>query len=463
MKRENEFRYMELAGILRSQILSGFIKSGEYLLSENDLCQKYGMSRTSVRKSLNELLGEGLIVKMAGKGTIVSPNLVVPEGEEQTLLIASPFPSAYSDRALPRLIQMFQERYPGVTIRVLSVPLGANTVLEDIRGLGVEVDLMIILDSSFPAIYLDDFYPLEEKIFENIDIPRKLLQAFTHQQQVYAAPLTYSPIFLAYNPELFRQNGVECPKSTWSLAELVEAAKRLTKDNDDDGLVDIYGLALSSSINRWLALALNQGVRFSTDDPGGFNTDLLVRFLSFFQNLFYRDKVSPIYALSDQDFAQRLFEEGRIGMILTTTLSLSSPNYVFKPQVAHFPDNSNSCGLMIANGMLMSRSSTNPELAKLFIQFTLEPKVQLSLAQETGLLSIYNSVNRQTRDANEIEALQLHDDRMDRYLFINDVFENMEIVNEVNEEMRMYWAGMERPETVVERLKTIIVKNDGSN
>lgn len=59
MKRENEFRYMKLANMLREQILSGYIRPGQYLLSENELTRHYGLSRSSVRKALDQLLDEG--------------------------------------------------------------------------------------------------------------------------------------------------------------------------------------------------------------------------------------------------------------------------------------------------------------------------------------------------------------------------------------------------------------------
>lgn len=460
MKRENEFRYIELAGILRTQILSGFIKPGEFLLSENDLCEKYEMSRTSVRKSLNELLNEGLIIKMAGKGTIVSPELTHTEAERQTLIIASPFPATYTSVALPLLIQMFESRYQGVRVRVLSIPLGNDIVLEDIKGLGVEVDLLIALDSSFSSLHLEDFCPLDGSMFVNKAIPAKLLEAFTYEQQVYSVPLTYSPIFLAYNPELFKAYGIEEPKPTWTLDDMAEVSKKLTQDVDGDGLIDYYGLALSNSVIRWLALGVKQGIRFNVDENGDYDTKPLEQFLHFIQSIVYREKVCPIYALNNQDFAQHIFDEGRAAMTLSTKLASPSPNSSFTPQIAHIPGAGNEGGLMIANGLMMNKLSPNPELAKLFLAFALEDEVQYRLAQETALLSIYNEVNNRIKSKAELEALQLLDNGIDRYQFVSDLIKDKQMSNAIANEMEMFWAGIEKSDIVVQKIKKIVIESN---
>ncbi len=61
--------YYQLEQILRQQISTGEISSGKPLPTENDLCKKYGVSRTTVRQAVAPLIREGLINRIPGKGS----------------------------------------------------------------------------------------------------------------------------------------------------------------------------------------------------------------------------------------------------------------------------------------------------------------------------------------------------------------------------------------------------------
>lgn len=56
---------------LRAQIADGVFASGDLLPSEHELCETYHVARLTVRKSLERLVADGLIVRRQGKGSIV--------------------------------------------------------------------------------------------------------------------------------------------------------------------------------------------------------------------------------------------------------------------------------------------------------------------------------------------------------------------------------------------------------
>ncbi len=56
---------------LRDSIHSGDIPGGSYLPSERELCDRFGVDRITVRRSLEMLVGDGLVEKRAGIGTVV--------------------------------------------------------------------------------------------------------------------------------------------------------------------------------------------------------------------------------------------------------------------------------------------------------------------------------------------------------------------------------------------------------
>jgi GntR family transcriptional regulator len=63
--------YRQLAGILRDAIESGELAPGMPLPSESSLMQEHEISRDSVRKAMDVLRDEGLVVTVQGKGTFV--------------------------------------------------------------------------------------------------------------------------------------------------------------------------------------------------------------------------------------------------------------------------------------------------------------------------------------------------------------------------------------------------------
>lgn len=57
--------------MLKEKIQQDTLKVGDYLPSENELCAKYSITRTTVRKALDNLVNEGFIEKQHGKGSRV--------------------------------------------------------------------------------------------------------------------------------------------------------------------------------------------------------------------------------------------------------------------------------------------------------------------------------------------------------------------------------------------------------
>lgn len=64
--------YQELANNLRSDLASGRFKPGQLFASEHDLARSRKLSRVTVRKASDVLIGEGLLERRPGKGLFVS-------------------------------------------------------------------------------------------------------------------------------------------------------------------------------------------------------------------------------------------------------------------------------------------------------------------------------------------------------------------------------------------------------
>ncbi len=63
--------YVQIAGELRMNIISEKWKPGTKIPPELDLCDKYHVSRITIRKSIEELVKENLVYRKRAKGTFV--------------------------------------------------------------------------------------------------------------------------------------------------------------------------------------------------------------------------------------------------------------------------------------------------------------------------------------------------------------------------------------------------------
>lgn len=71
---QSEPAYKVLAAELRSHIAQGLYKGGVRLPTESELSQEYGLSRQTVRRAFLELVTEGSVYRVPGRGTFATEN-----------------------------------------------------------------------------------------------------------------------------------------------------------------------------------------------------------------------------------------------------------------------------------------------------------------------------------------------------------------------------------------------------
>ncbi|MBS4062481.1 MAG: GntR family transcriptional regulator [Bacteroidetes bacterium] len=70
--KKNLPKYREIEEDLRYKILFGLWKPGNQILTEDELCKIYQVSRITIRKAIHELENAGYLVRHTGKGTFVT-------------------------------------------------------------------------------------------------------------------------------------------------------------------------------------------------------------------------------------------------------------------------------------------------------------------------------------------------------------------------------------------------------
>ncbi len=77
--------YVQLRTRLRQAVERGVLAAGEALPGERELARSAGISRVTVRRAINQLVEDGLLVQRQGAGTFIAPRI------EQPLSVLSAF------------------------------------------------------------------------------------------------------------------------------------------------------------------------------------------------------------------------------------------------------------------------------------------------------------------------------------------------------------------------------------
>ena len=70
--RPREPAHVRVSSRLRAEIRDGYWRPGEALPSEHELCERYGVSRTTIRRALQSLESSNLVHRRQGAGTFVA-------------------------------------------------------------------------------------------------------------------------------------------------------------------------------------------------------------------------------------------------------------------------------------------------------------------------------------------------------------------------------------------------------
>ncbi len=77
---EKEPKYLQVIEWVKEEIASGRLKSGDKLMSENEMCETFGLSRQTVRHATGELEKQRLVTRVRGSGTYIGDVMQQPRG-----------------------------------------------------------------------------------------------------------------------------------------------------------------------------------------------------------------------------------------------------------------------------------------------------------------------------------------------------------------------------------------------
>lgn len=171
--------YFQLKQVLKDEILRGKYKPGEKLPPESEICKAYGVSRITSRRAITDLVQEGVLYSMQGKGTFVRElkekrELISVEGFSELTNASGKQPiSQILSNNIIQASEQLSEKF--------TISLG-DPVLKLHR-------LLFIDEDTLPFIIETSFFPLDQ---------------FPHLERYIGAPSTYQVLREKYNVEFLR-------------------------------------------------------------------------------------------------------------------------------------------------------------------------------------------------------------------------------------------------------------------
>ena len=209
-----------------------------------------------------------------------------------------PEPNDATDAAFAAI----KEKYPHITVVDEGKGRANQEYVDAVVTATVAGNLPDMLYAQGPQIQgfirngavraLDDLIA-RDKTFDLKDFPEVGLKVYQAGGKQYAIPYDHGPHVLWFNKTLFEKEGVKPPDASWTMSDLVEAARRLTKPNGEQWGASLNvggGYPLQAT---WLA---PWGARFLNEDETETYIDSreAIEALEFWYDLRARRNFSPM-------------------------------------------------------------------------------------------------------------------------------------------------------------------------
>ncbi len=231
--------------------------------------------------------------------------------------------------AMPAMVKAFENENPGIKVKVEFYPNPQILQITEVK-LGAKSKTPDILFTDIPLVSaytlrgyltpLDKYFTAAEK---KQWVPAAVNAARVNKK-LMIAPLNNSTLVLFYNRKLFAEKGIaplsKDPKDRLTYEQVLELAKKLTIDRNNDGINEVWGFCFTQVNRAYQLLPLPQSLGAKVIGPDGLKTRGIidspkwVKAFQFYQDLFNKWKVAPkgIAPAETVNF----FKSGRLAMML---------------------------------------------------------------------------------------------------------------------------------------------------
>ncbi|GLI08016.1 hypothetical protein YDYSG_40460 [Paenibacillus tyrfis] len=439
-------RLSEFVSTLREDILTGKRPIGDYLPSEKTFAAQFQLSNQTVRKGLDVLVSEGLIEKIPRVGTKV----VGPLNEAFVTVKLGFHSSVTGEAGIHQLLSIFHKENPH--IRVQAVPTSSTNysyISEYLSG-GI-LDVVMMNFMNFQECVENGDEGLLEPLERNPELYSFLSDAFQVNGRQLVQPFIFSPLILCYNREHFRAANLSEPDSSWQWNDLIDYSSRLAIPGERLGFhCDLY------SSNRWPLLLLQTGEKFARNEDGR----LKLAGTPMMDALRYCGEMKhSIPSLSEgvtTGESELLLAKGKASMIMTSYFYL---NYLLGERlsfdIAPVPHLGTPMTMLLNIGLAINRQSRVKAAAAKLVEFLTGYKAQLFVRQNTYSLPARKYAAEWVGEEKRYlpSRFSLFRETIPGFRYFTDLEISARELSVINQELKMYWAGLETEEAMCSQIE----------
>lgn len=335
-----------------------------------------------MRKALGILLGTAA----------VAFGIASAEGKTQLRVVVAYY-SAATQGIFEGMANDFSSAHPDIHVKIEVVPWDnlEQRITTDIAG-GTAPDIALI-----GTRWLVDF--VKNDVAEPLDsyltpeFKARFLENFlgpsTISGKIYGLPVAASARAMYYNTDLLAKAGIQDPPENWDT--LVADAKKIKTLGND-----IYGFAIQGKEIEtdayWYYSLWTHGGELIEGTKSGIASPAAVAALSLYRSLIDEGLTEPNPTGCNRQDVERLFKQGRIGMILTGPwlrgqIKTDAPNLNYG--IAPIPAGTTKATYGVTDSMMLFKSSQQKEIAWQFLsEAAFNPKWRIDFTTKEGFLPV---------------------------------------------------------------------------
>ena len=316
--------------------------------------------------------------------------------DTRTVIKFSSWGSESEVKILKPVIEEFEKQNPDIKVDFMHIPNNYAQKLHLLVASNLTPDVIFINNYSAPLYFENNVflnlnpYLKKDNLIKEKDFYSGALKGFRKGNNLYAVPRDISNLVVYYNKDIFDKYHVKYPDENWTYDDFLATAKKLTKDTNNDGRTDVFGVGFEELPLFWMPFLWSNGgdlVDIQTKMVE-INKPQSLEGLQFYVDLRNKHHVAPTRAELGSLRNSQMFLNQKIAMQISGRWSV--PRYRtdadFDWDIAKFPNG--KVGSIVdvdSSGWAISKTSQNPDKAWRLVRF-LASKNSIAAFSKDGLI-----------------------------------------------------------------------------